>query len=571
MTDTPRISRASWLKLLKHLHPGKDYTDKVSKSEDAEAMRADPPPPNDAAPDPAVAREKAKRKIRALLRKTTKAGCTEDEAKSSLAKARELMTVHVINADDLKEKKKKADRPPPSSTFDDFLAYLPEHEYIHLPTGKLWPAATINSILGPMASFELDATKPVSEMAWCPGLPRVVYGRVHKTGGDWIEKPGENTFNTYEPPPELKGGDKSKAKPWLDHIYKVFNKEDADHIIAWIAHKVQYPEIKINHGIIVGSDKQGVGKDTAFEPLVAILGSWNVRDVSAEQSMDPKFNPHLEALFCRISEATDLGESTQRQFYGRRKTWLATPPNTLSVADKNVKAHPVQNVVAIMISTNDRTGGVYLPPEDRRHYVAWSERVPEDFRTEGEVGEIKAYWLSLYAWFEDDGNGVAGVAHVAAYLKSLNLVAMGFSPKAPPPKTSAFWDIASAGTSTEDHELADLLDHMGLPLDEQPQAVTLAQMIQAASGPDGGFDDIFTWLGDRRNRRAVPHRMGRAGYVSIRNPDDTRDGLWMVGGKRTTIYAHKELAEGQRLDAARVLVNGANAAQVKGRKLKLVR
>lgn len=79
------------------------------------------------------------------------------------------------------------------------------------------------------------------------------------------------------------------------------------------------------------------------------------------------------------------------------------------------------------------------------------------------------------------------------------------------------------------------------------------------------------WLQDRRNRKAVPHRMGRAGYVSVRNDSDTRDGLWMVGGKRTTIYARKDMPEGKRIDAARALVNQANAAQAKPRKLRVVK
>jgi hypothetical protein len=84
--------------------------------------------------------------------------------------------------------------------------------------------------------------------------------------------------------------------------------------------------------------------------------------------MDPKFNPHLESLLCRISEANDLGDDDRFAFYDRRKAWIVSPPNVLSVADKNINLHPVVNVTGIVISSNDK-GGLYLPPDDRRHFV----------------------------------------------------------------------------------------------------------------------------------------------------------------------------------------------------------
>ena len=44
------------------------------------------------------------------------------------------------------------------------------------------------------------------------------------------------------------------------------------------------------------------------------------------------------------------------------------------------------NCVGVIITTNHKTDGIYLPAEDRRHYVAWSESVKEDFDA--------AYWKS---------------------------------------------------------------------------------------------------------------------------------------------------------------------------------
>ena len=53
--------------------------------------------------------------------------------------------------------------------------------------------------------------------------------------------------------------------------------------------------------------------------------------------------------------------------------------------------------------------------------------------------------------------------------------------------------------------------------------------------------------------RAIPHRMERCGYVSVRNEDRT-DGFWLIGGRRQVIYAKKELSFRDQYAAAQKLV-----------------
>ena len=61
---------------------------------------------------------------------------------------------------------------------------------------------------------------------------------------------------------------------------------------------------------------------------------------------------------------------------------------------------------------------------------------------------------------------------------------------------------------------------------------------------------------DRKNRRAIPHRMERCGYAPVRNPDDVRDGQWKVKRKRVTVYVKVALALGEQIAAARRLTTG---------------
>ena len=115
-------------------------------------------------------------------------------------------------------------------------------------------------------------------------------------------------------------------------------------------------------------------------------------------------------------------------------------------------------------------------------------------------------------------------------------------PKAPPPKTNAFFEIANANRAPEDAELADILDALG-----QPDVVTLDQVITKAADLAPTFAD---WLMDQqRNARRIPHRFEDCGYIAVRNPDDTQ-GRWKIDGKRHTIYGKVTLTERERLAIA---------------------
>ena len=138
-------------------------------------------------------------------------------------------------------------------------------------------------------------------------------------------------------------------------------------------------------------------------------------------------------------------------------------------------------------------------------------------------------------WYANGGNEA-----VADYLHSRDL--SDFDPKAPPPKTSAFWEIANANRAPEDAELMDVLDDL-----QQPEVVTLDQVANRASLLKPSFGE---WLRDAKaNARRIPHRFEDCGYVAVRNPNDS-EGRWKIGGRRHTIYGKANLNQSERLDAA---------------------
>ena len=118
----------------------------------------------------------------------------------------------------------------------------------------------------------------------------------------------------------------------------------------------------------------------------------------------------------------------------------------------------------------------------------------------------------------------------------------GFSPKGPPPKTEAFRAIVDAGRAPEDAELTDVLEKLG-----SPTAVTL-RMLRWHAG--SGLD---VWLRDRKNTRAVPHRLESCGYERVSNPGAT-DGMWKLPDGRANIYGRNDLSLRNRVASAQELV-----------------
>ncbi len=418
-------------------------------------------------------------------------------------------------------------------TLADFVSYAPSRGYIFIPTREIWPGASVNSRVPRVDELKkeisatgwLDKNRSVEQMTWAPGMQMLIRDFLVADGG-WIERKGVTCFNLYRPPTIIRGTARN-AQRWIEHVNKIY-PVDATHIVQWLAHRVQKPQEKINHALVLGGS-QGIGKDSLLEPVKRAIGPWNFQEASPQQLLG-RFNGFLKSVILRVSEARDLGDINRYQFYDHMKSYLAAPPDTLRIDEKNLREYSIINCVGVIITTNHKADGIYLPADDRRHFVAWSDRSKEDFPT--------GYWNDLWSWYDNGGD-----RHVAAFLAEFDLKA--FDPKAPPPKTPAFWEVVDANRAPEDAELADALDELA-----NPAAVTL-QMVEGNTTSAAFLD----WIKDRRNRRSLPYRFERCGYQPIRN-DTAKDGLWKIRGKRQVIYARITLSTAEQLKAARALVKG---------------
>lgn len=209
----------------------------------------------------------------------------------------------------------------------------------------------------------------------------------------------------------------------------------------------------------------------------------------------------------------------------------------MRIDEKHLRHCVIPNVTGLIITTNHQNG-VYLPANDRRFFVMWSDAKGGDFAED--------YFIDLYDWYDAGGCEV-----VASYLATLDLT--GFDPKAPPPKTAAFWTMVDLGRSPEAGSLSDLIEELG-----RPDALVISDLnekMKTWTVNDQGSSAVWEILNGARNARRVPHLLQEAGYLLVANPAAPSDGRWKVDGKRQKVYAKKDLTERERLAAATALEN----------------
>ena len=437
---------------------------------------------------------------------------------------------------------------PPRATIDDFYAFLPKHTYIYRHTGEMWLVTGINTTVDRVvvgvdkdgdpvtttAALWLDRHKGVVQMTWAPGRPQLILDQVTSEGG-WIPKDGAAIFNSYRPPLP-RTGNAANAGPWLELVARLY-PDHAGHILAFFAHRVQKPAEKINHALVLAGSP-GIGKYTLLEPLKHGVGPWNFKEISP-LNVSGANTDFMQSTVLRISETRDLGEGSRYSFYETTQTMMAAPPDMVRINIKYVPQFYIPNVTAVIFTTNYGADGLFLPPDDRRHYVCGTEVTQEHFAAD--------YFRGLWAWYV-----AGGIDDVVAYLRDYDLSA--FNAKAPPDKTPAFWRMVDAGRASEEPEFREAIDKAG-----DPAAITINILAQHAG------HELVEWIRDRKNRRNIPRRMDACGHVPVRNAGAI-DGRWKIGGRLQVIYGLKSLSVGDRYRAAEQLkvIEDDRADKMKG-------
>jgi hypothetical protein len=401
-----------------------------------------------------------------------------------------------------------------------FRYHSEENKFIFEPTGALWQKAAVNSLLPPVgrlsAATIIIHERAVQQATWWPGEERLIRHKLVHQGG-FIAHPNATVFNYYRPPHVIRGL-AAGARMFVDHVELLYPDEYL-HILRWLACRVQRPNVKINHALVLGG-AQGIGKDTLLFPAMHAVGHWNVQTVSPSQVLE-KFNGCLRSVLLLITEARDMGEVNRPAFYEHLKTIIAAPPDVIYINEKNKQQYYIPNLTGVVITTNHKAGGIFLSPEDRRHFIAWSSLEQKDFQSN--------YFERIW----DAYHGGTLLNDAAEYLRTLDLSA--FDPKRKPPETAAFWEMVSAGQQPEVVDLQQALDDLGSPV-----IVAADELLSPASRIDA---ETVVML--KKNRRMLQRWMEQCDYKVVRNPGDRRDGAWQWDGKRHVVFGKNHLSDNE--------------------------
>lgn len=398
------------------------------------------------------------------------------------------------------------------TSMNDFYAFVPDHTYIHRPSGVACSAASVDEIIGKEARQVLAPTVPVHSYTWAPGYPeRFTLDELDPThvGGEqvWL-------YNQYRAPraPQA-GGDVSM---WLNLLRKIF-PTDTDHIVNYFADAVQNPQHKCNHALVLGSGVHGTGKDTLLVALQHAVGERNFTAIKPA-ALTSDFNPFVRHVVVQISESRDMGEGhssiSRYEMYERCKDLAAAPPRALECNEKNKGQYPIVNILRLILTTNHQVDGLYMDPQDRRHYCAWSDAE--------KMSEADAN--AIYGWYEN--GGLDAVSH---FLRTLDLKARGFNRTAPPKRTEWWQQLVAGGTSAESDSFTDALDKLGRPEWTTVDSVGLA------------VPELTGWVKNPTNRRKLERQMVSAGYQRMPNPNDPKRGRFSLKGTQVVVYRRSDV------------------------------
>jgi len=281
--------------------------------------------------------------------------------------------------------------------------------------------------------------------------------------------------------------------PWLDHLHRMVPEEfEREHLLNVIAHKVQRPDVKINHAILhIG--RQGSGKDTLYEPFLWAVGGArasrrNVAIVRNEE-ITSQWGYNYESEIMVFEELRQAEAKDRRALENHLKPIIAAPPEFVTVNRKGLHPYQALNRMLVLAFSNERVP-LSLPSEDRRWFVVYSD-APRMTEEEG---------ARLWRWLD---NG--GCSAVAAWLYQRDV--SKFNPGGTPPLTEAKIIMVEQGRSTAESYLVEMIERR---LGEFSAGVVAAPFYSLCDRLQGGAP-----MNTRVVQQALLHALKEAGWVDM--------------------------------------------------------
>lgn len=342
-------------------------------------------------------------------------------------------------------------------TVQDALYDLRTHVFCPL----MGVATTVKCTVDQIRKLVGPVIPVADQLGYVPGAPPITED--YKPGHS-IPVRVANTWSRsrYDPWPEPVAA--ADVAPWLalfdrmniveDHIDPEIPGEDHHRVavgkalLDWMAFVVQYPEEKINWGVLFGG-LPGAGKDSLFKPLAAVFGDnyYAIGQTEAQSEFSDFLSSAKLISITEICPGGRKGGKDNLLLYNRLKVWIAADATgRLQVNPKGVTPYTIQNRLAVVAFTN-YSHPLTLDPGDRRFMCVWTDIAQSAPRKTAYQQALTQY----HAWLDESH----GVEKVYRYLLDRDL--SDFNPMGWPPMTAWKQEILAHSAHLQGSDVADML------------------------------------------------------------------------------------------------------------------
>lgn len=232
--------------------------------------------------------------------------------------------------------------------------------------------------------FKDDSAKS-AVIKYNPGYPPGIYADER---GRYI--------NTHVPADiKAEKGDVSLFDDFMNHL--IIEEEDRIAVLRWCATLIAMPGRKMNYGLLLISEAQGVGKGTLAFLLAQLMGEENVSYPSENDIVESNFNYWLTHKRLAVVHEIYAGHSSKA--YNKLKTIITDP--RITVSRKYMDNYEIENFIHVLACSNSKRA-LQLSMDDRRWFVPKL----------AEVKKSNDYWDAFYTWLTDAG-GLKKIKHWA--------------------------------------------------------------------------------------------------------------------------------------------------------------
>jgi hypothetical protein len=191
---------------------------------------------------------------------------------------------------------------------------------------------------------------------------------------------------------------KGDAKPWSDFLdYMFVNKAECHEVMKWCATLIAKPDVRMGYGMLLVSEKQGIGKTTLGAHILApLVGDQNVGFPGENDIASSAFNDWMANK--RLVVVGEIYSGHSWKAYHALKPVITD--RDVTVNQKYMRQYRIENWCHVLASSNSMRA-LKMENDDRRWFY------PEV----SEVAWPQKKFMNLRKWI--DGGGLAIIKHWA--------------------------------------------------------------------------------------------------------------------------------------------------------------